>query len=118
MCRRSWQQSSQSSLGRLEQLQMPPCRIPSRNPFRDNVCQGVQNLENMQQRCLEAELCPFLISGSFAAPRITVKTIKQRLWPYAGVDGRLAARGLFAARLLLLIAAWASTFGLFNPFRC
>ena len=39
------------------------------------------------------------ISGSFAAPRKTVKTIKQRLWPNAGVAGILAARGLFAARL-------------------
>ena len=53
-----------------------------------------------------AELYPFSclsvtenISGSFAAPRKTVKTIKQRLRPNAGVAERLAARGLFAARL-------------------
>ena len=60
---------------RLEQVQMPPwlhalhvrtnlhqyyLRIPSRDPFRDNVCQGVQNLENMHRKCLKAELYPFL----------------------------------------------------------
>ena len=39
------------------------------------------------------------ISGSFTAPRNTEKTIKQRLWPNTGEARRLAARGLFAARL-------------------
>ena len=43
----------------------------------------------------------FNISGSFAAPRKTVKPIKQRLWPKMNVAGRLAARGLFAARLCM-----------------
>ena len=76
------------------------------NPFRGNISEGVQNLGNMHRRCLESEAA-FLSclsatennSGSFAAPRKTVKALKQRLWPNAGVAGRLAARGFFAARL-------------------
>ena len=76
------------------------------NPFRGNVSEGVQNLENMHRSCLEGGVVSFSclsatenISGSFAAPRKTVKTTKQRLWPNSDVAGRLAARGLFAARL-------------------
>ena len=82
------------------------CKFGCCNPFRGNICEGVQNLGNMHRRCLESEAA-FLsclsamenISGSFAAPRKTVKALKQRLWPNAGVAGRLAARGFFAARL-------------------
>ena len=43
-----------------------------------------------------------------------MKPIKQRLGPKVGVAGRLAARGLFAARLCMWIATWACTFGLFD----
>ena len=43
-----------------------------------------------------------------------MKPIMQRLWPKVGVAKRLAAKGLFAARLCMWIATWASTFGLFD----
>ena len=53
--------------------------------FCRNVCEGVLNLENMHRSCLEGEAASLSclsatenISGSFAAPRKTVKTIKQR----------------------------------------
>ena len=56
------------------------------NPFRGNVSEGVQNFENMHRSCLESGVKFFSclsatenISGSFAAPQKTVKTIKQRL---------------------------------------
>ena len=65
-----------------------------------------KNLENMHRSCLEGGVVSFAclpatenISWSFAAPKKTVKTIRQRLWPNAGVTEGLAARGLFAARL-------------------
>ena len=87
-----------------------------------------KNLEKMHRSCLEGGVVSFAclpatenISWSFAAPQKTVKTIRQRLWPNAGVTEGLAARGLFAARLWVYKTQHRKhirSVGWMNPFRC
>ena len=67
-----------------------------------------------------AELYPLLACQQLA-PQKTVKTIRQRLWPNAGVTEGLAARGLFAARLCVCKTQHRKhirSVGWRNPFRC
>ena len=98
------------------------------NPFRSNVGEGAQNLKNLHRSYLGAELNSFLacqtenISRSFAAPRKTKRS--GNACDPTGVAGRLAARGLFAARRVYIgrnidkrirSVGWRNTFRFHRP---